>query len=97
MISRLLSLPNKGKNVKKEKCYETVVLKMESLKYFKLHKEEYDFFPPLEKSFYTVTAQHVFMALEYLKQKWKQTNKNPKIQPDLNYLLTQLGISYKLL
>lgn len=55
--------------MKKEKCYETVVLKMESLKYFKLHKEEYDFFPPLEKSFYTVTAQHVFMALEYLKQK----------------------------
>lgn len=42
---------------------------MESLKYFKLHEEEYDFFFPLEKTFYAVTAQHVFMALEYLKQK----------------------------
>lgn len=41
---------------------------MESLKYFKLHEEENDFFP-LKKAFYTVAAQHVFMAIEYLKQK----------------------------
>lgn len=38
-------------------------------------------FPFLKKkAFYTVTAQHVFMALEYLKQKWKKTNKTPETQ-----------------
>lgn len=33
----------------KKKCYETVVLKMKNLKYFKLHNEEYDFFPLKKK------------------------------------------------
>lgn len=39
---------------------------MEGFKYFKLHKEEYDFFSFKNKTnaFQAVTAQHVFMALE---------------------------------
>lgn len=44
----------------KKKCYETVVLKMESLKYFKLHNEEYDFFFPLKKKLSTQLQHNMF-------------------------------------
>lgn len=80
----------------KKKCYETVVLKMKNLKYFKLHNEEYDFFPLKKKAFYILTAQHVFMALEYLKQKWKQTNKQ-KPQNTTRVKLFTNTARYKLL
>lgn len=60
----------------KKKCYETVVLKMKNLKYFKLHNEEYDFFP-LKKSFLHSYSTTCFHGLRILKTKMK-TNKQTK-------------------
>lgn len=74
---------------------------MEGFKCLKLHKGKYVFFSFNKKNTsQTVTAQHVFMALKDLfrkiiKQTIKQTikQKTHDKQPELNYLLTQQGIS----
>lgn len=52
-------------------------------------------FFPFRKSFLHSYSTTCFHGLRILKTKMKtnKTNKNPKTQPELNYLLTQQGIS----